>query len=167
MVFSILNQETLMWTQQPARQGHIDVAIGSQYLHCLDLWEVPGRNLVFSLQLKVDFWQSADKLSLLVFLSEYTWHFLLQVADDVGMYLKGYMSVRTCYLELYQKDKQDGIMIHNRLPYSGPQPSGQEGKDLGAGGGGGGRGETQRTHYKSVSGHVECEVHEGAPDGAV
>lgn len=64
--------------------------MGFQYLHCLDFWEVPGRNLVFSLQLKVDFWQSADKLSLLVFLSEYTRHLLLQVADNVGMYLKGY-----------------------------------------------------------------------------
>ena len=84
--------------------------VHAQYLHCLDFWEVPGRNLVFSLQLKVDFWQSADKLSLLVFLSEYTRHLPLQVADNVGMYLKGYTSVRTCYLELHQKDRQDSIL---------------------------------------------------------
>lgn len=84
--------------------------MSSQYLHCLDFWEVPGRNLVFSLQLKIDFWQSADKLSLLVFLSEYAWHLLLQMADNVGMDLKGYMSVRTRYLELHQRDTQVGIL---------------------------------------------------------
>lgn len=68
--------------------------MGSQYLHGLDLGEVPGGNLVLPLQLDVDFWQPADELSLLVFLSKYAGHLLLQVADDVGMYLKGYMSVR-------------------------------------------------------------------------
>lgn len=92
----VLNHETHVCTQQPARQGGSaspspahDVVMRAQYLHSLDLREVSGRNLVFSLQLDVDFWQSADKLSLLVFLSKYTRHLLLQVADDVGMYLKG------------------------------------------------------------------------------
>lgn len=103
--------------QQPARQGGTaswcparDAAMGFQYLHCLDLREVACRNLVFSLQLNVDFWQSADKLSLFVFLPKYTRHLFLQVADDVGMYLKRCMSVRTCHLGLCQKDKHNGIL---------------------------------------------------------
>lgn len=66
-----------------------DAVMCAQYLHCLDLREVPRRNLVFSLQLNVDFWQPVDKLSFLVFLSKNTRHLLFQVADDVGMYLKG------------------------------------------------------------------------------
>lgn len=89
--------------------------MGPLYLHCLDLGEVPCRNLVFSLQLNVDFWQPADKLSLLVFFSKYTWHLLLQVADDVGMYLKGYMSVRTGHLEVHQRrtNKMASYMHHS------------------------------------------------------
>lgn len=64
---------------------------GSQYLHGFDLREVPRRNLVLSLQLNVDFWKPEDKFPLLTFFSKYVWHFLLQIADDVGMYLGGYV----------------------------------------------------------------------------
>lgn len=63
----------------------------SQYLHGLDLREVPCRNLVFSLQLNIDFWKPEDKFSLLIFFSKHIWHFLLQIADDVGMDLRGYV----------------------------------------------------------------------------
>lgn len=110
-----------------------DVVTSAQYLHCLDLREVPCRNLVFSLQLNVDFWQPADKLSLLVVLSKYTRHLLLQVADDVGVYLQRYMTVRMCYLEVRQKDKHDGILYVSQCTtgiYTEPWSSGQEeGKD--------------------------------------
>lgn len=68
---------------------------GSQYLHGLDLREVPRRNLVFSLQLNIDFWKPVDKFSLLIFFSKHIGHFLLQVADDVGMYLRGICQVST------------------------------------------------------------------------
>lgn len=64
--------------------------MGSPYLHHLDLREVPRGDLVFSLQLNVDFRQPADELPFLVFLPKDTGHLLLQVADDVGMHLQGY-----------------------------------------------------------------------------
>lgn len=91
---SILNHEPCVPCDQPDKMAvplspaH-DAVTGAQYLHCLDLREVPRRNLVFSLQLNVDFWQPVDKLSFLVFLSKNTGHLLFQVADDVGVYLKG------------------------------------------------------------------------------
>lgn len=98
------------------------------YLHCLDLREVPRGNLVFSLQLNVDLWQPVDKLSFLVFLPKNTRHLLFQVADDVGVYLKGYMSVSVCHSEV-QQDKQDGILhapqhtagTHAETGSSGPE----------------------------------------------
>lgn len=88
MFLLTLNHEPLLRpTASPSRPMTWEWA--PSYLHCLDLREVPCRNLVFSLQLKVDFREPVDKFSLLVFLSKHIWHLLLQVADDVGMYLKG------------------------------------------------------------------------------
>lgn len=50
------------------------------------------------------------------------------MADDVGVYLKGYMSVRTCHSEVHQ-DKQEDILYasqHTAGTHAEPWSSGPE-----------------------------------------
>ena len=61
---------------------------GQGYLHLGDVGEVSRADVVLSLQDGVDLWQAHDKLLLLLLPPKQRGHLLLQVADDVGVYLQ-------------------------------------------------------------------------------